>query len=120
MITPNERPAGRDCRGPSLGHSIRHEGVDERVPDRQAQPEGTRGQGIDPLVDLLVECCPSLAYTIAQTLVVEALDLSADLLLCEAWADTRQRLYPQAVRCAHNRHVGQSYADRHRQYLEMA
>jgi hypothetical protein len=67
---------------------------------------------IDPLVDLLIECCPSLAYTVAQSLVTEALDLCADLLLCQAWAETRQRTFPQAVRSAHNRHVGHSYADR--------
>jgi hypothetical protein len=75
---------------------------------------------IDPLVELLVECCPRLAYSVAQSLVTEALDLSADLLLCESWAETRRWLYPKAVRCAHSRHVGQSYADRHRHYLEVS
>jgi hypothetical protein len=71
-----------------------------------------------PLVDLALELRPGLAYPVAQSLVTEALDQCADLLLCQGWAETRQRLAPEATRCAHSRHAGVSYADRHRYYVE--
>jgi hypothetical protein len=67
---------------------------------------------IGPLVDLCVELRGDVPRSVAQSLVVEALDLCADLVLCEAWAVARQHLFPEAIRSAHSRHVGSSYAQR--------
>jgi hypothetical protein len=66
---------------------------------------------LDPLVSLAVELRPGLPYPVAQSLVIEALDQCADLLLCQSWAESRQRLAPEAARCAHSRHTA-SYAER--------
>ena len=65
-----------------------------------------------PLVDLCQELRGDLPRSVLETLVVEALDECADLLLDEAWAEARQAAWPEAIRCAHNRHVGVSYAQR--------
>jgi hypothetical protein len=75
-------------------------------------PDHDRQDALGPLVDLALELRPSLPYTVAQSLVTEALAASADLILCERWARARQALYPQAVKCSHNRHVGQDYERR--------
>jgi hypothetical protein len=73
-------------------------------------PDIHRYGGYEPLVDLLIELAPRLARPVAVSLITEALDQCADLLLCEAWAQTRQRLAPVAIRCAHRHSV--SYASR--------
>lgn len=92
-------------------------------PDAEGRPAGDRTAEklrddedstiiLSPLVDLALELRPGIARTVAQSLVVEALDECADLLLCRDWAETRQRLYPAALRCAHAKHAGYSYAER--------
>lgn len=65
-----------------------------------------------PLTALLTELRPGLPVPVAQSLIVEALDECACLTLDEAWARGRQRLYGEAIRLAHNRHIGHSYERR--------
>jgi hypothetical protein len=101
MAMPHERP-GRPARDRAA------DGVDA---DQGTNPSLILSDEARPLVDLAVELRGDIPRPVLTTLVVEALDLSADLLLCEAWAETRQRLYPDAIRCAHNRHSA-SYAER--------
>jgi hypothetical protein len=76
------------------------------------------GNPITPLVNLCLELRGDVPRPVLETLIVEALEASADLVLCEAWAVDRQRLFPQAIKCAHSRHAGRSYTERHRGYLE--
>lgn len=60
---------------------------------------------LSPLIDLLVELRPGLAIPVAQSLVTEALDTCADVLLDIEWAKQRQSLAPAAIRCAHVAHM---------------
>jgi hypothetical protein len=62
--------------------------------------------------DLLCEVCPNLPPSVAASMVVERLDEVADHLLDLEWDRQRQSLYPSALRLAHNKHVGRSYAER--------
>jgi hypothetical protein len=64
-----------------------------------------------PLVDLCVELSPGTPRPVLESLVWEALNTSACVSLDADWAQARQRLYPEAVRCAHSRHTV-SYAER--------
>ena len=57
-----------------------------------------------PLVQLIHELT-NIPLPVIATLVVERLDQYADVVLDAAWARERQRLYPAAVRSAHNRHA---------------
>jgi hypothetical protein len=57
-----------------------------------------------PVVELIHELT-SIPLPIVATLVVERLDQYADFVLDVAWAQERQRLYPDAVRSAHNHHA---------------
>jgi hypothetical protein len=79
-------------------------------PRRPPDHDNHRINALEPLVDLCLELRPRLARGVAISLVTEALDQCADLLLCEAWALDRQRLDPVGIRCGH-RHSA-SYADR--------
>jgi hypothetical protein len=67
---------------------------------------------VAPLVELALELAPRLPRSVAISLVDEALDEVACRVLDRRWAIDRQDLYPEAIRCAHNRHVGNSYAER--------
>lgn len=92
-----QRPAPK--RDPNLRYRLR----------KAAHPTKTE---VDPLVELLVECCPHLPRPVAQSLLCEALDHCADVLLDAEWARQRRAVWPEAIRSAHNRHVGHSYAER--------
>ena len=57
----------------------------------------------DALAALVVELRPDIPPPIAESLVREALDHTADLILDAEWAQTRARLYPDAIAAAHGR-----------------
>jgi hypothetical protein len=76
------------------------------------QPTPTFVDVAAAFTDLLCEVCPNLPPAVASSLVVERLDEVADAVLDAEWAKQRARLYPVALRLAHNRHAGRSYAER--------
>jgi hypothetical protein len=57
-----------------------------------------------PVVQLIHELT-NIPLPVIATLVVERLDGYADYVLDQAWAREQRRLYPDAVRSAHNRHA---------------
>jgi hypothetical protein len=73
----------------------------ETAPSRVLGLDGPDG----PLVDLIAEVRPDLPWSIAASLIREALHAAADAVLDVAWAKTRARLYPAAVDAAHRRHT---------------
>jgi hypothetical protein len=85
------------------------------APPRNEPPVGeTGGPGADSgqsasspqsLVDLVLELRPDIPLSIAESLVREALDNAADAILDAEWARTRARLYAEALRLAHGRHM---------------
>jgi hypothetical protein len=98
-------------------------------PDKQDRPaRGTGRPGADSgqsassvqiLADLILELRPDIPLSIAESLVCEALDAAADAILDLEWARTRARLYPDAVRLAHGRHMA-PYAVRRARELATA
>lgn len=85
---------------------------------RQDRPAGETGrpgadsgqsssslESLDPLAQLLLELRPDLAVPIAESLVREALDNTADAILDVQWAQARARLYPDAIASGHSRHM---------------
>lgn len=60
---------------------------------------------LQPLAQLLLELRPDMPVSIAESLVREALDNTADAILDAQWAQARARLYPDAVAAAHGRHM---------------
>jgi hypothetical protein len=69
-----------------------------------------------PVVGLLSELT-GIPLPVCASLVVERLDTYGDCVLDAEWAKERARLWPQAVRSAHSRHAGTSYAARRAQEL---
>jgi hypothetical protein len=107
-----------------------HTGFSQRVRDQAltksptptipslSQPGPTPADLATPIVALIAELRPDIPLSVAASLVVECLDLSACMILDGEWARARQAIWPEAIRAAHSRHAGQSYADRHRGYRE--
>jgi hypothetical protein len=52
------------------------------------------------LAALILELRPGIAPSIADSLVVEALDQAAGAILDEAWARAREHMYPDAIAAA--------------------
>jgi hypothetical protein len=107
--------------------------VEDGPPKGTAEPAATNGPSSDdrvatgtpttvdlahPIIALIHELRPNIPLSVVASLVVECLDLSACMILDAQWAEARQRIWPEAIKAAHSRHVGQSYAERHRGYLE--
>ncbi len=65
-----------------------------------------------PIVALVAELRPDIPLSVVASLVVESLDLAACLHLDGQWSRARQAMWPEAIKLAHNRHVGNSYASR--------
>ena len=81
----------------------------------------TQEPAVAALTGLLLELRPDLPPPIAESLLREALDLAADVILDLDWARQRAQLYPEAVAVAHmTKHVLTSYADRRAREIEAA
>ena len=59
-----------------------------------------------PIVQLISELRPDVPLPVIASLTVEALDLSACMILDGEWASARQAAWPEAIRVAHSRHSG--------------
>jgi hypothetical protein len=64
-----------------------HATGEDRVTSITADADSYGQDPLAPLIDLALELRPTLPYTVAQSLVIEALDLCADLILCQDWAE---------------------------------
>jgi hypothetical protein len=65
---------------------------------------------LEPLVDLCLELRGDVPRPVLESLVWEALNTSACMILDSQWAQARQRIDPVGIRCAHRHSV--SYASR--------